>query len=204
MTRPLSATEREILRRLGRGDTTARIADQLGIAESTVSWYVRRVVRDLGPRRTDDLAAELATRHGRRRVSVAALLLAGVSVLAVAAIAFARTQPFDGRPSSSASAPTAGTGTSAPPTPVATSVPNATLPSTNETSAPASPPVPGTPPMLSPLPTVPLPTPPAPAPLATALPLPTASLPNLLPPPPTLPLPTLPLPTAPLATPRIP
>jgi DNA-binding NarL/FixJ family response regulator len=59
----LTAREREILRLLAGGDGNRRIADQLGITESTVKMHCKSLLRKLGvPNRTQ--AAVLAHRWG--------------------------------------------------------------------------------------------------------------------------------------------
>ena len=187
MPTDLSNEERAVLRELGRGRTTDQIARRLGIAESTVIWYVSRAVSRYGPRRTEQLAFMLA-RGARRRalaliVAVGLMLLLGIAIVS-ATHAFGigldfRTPVPTARPSASPSlVPTAsaGSGGAAP----------TARPTTGPPADATAPPLLTSTPMPI-VPVVPLPT----IPLATALPSP-------------LPLPSLPLPSLPVPTPGVP
>jgi DNA-binding CsgD family transcriptional regulator len=72
----LSPRQREILRRIGKGESNKEIAADLGISVKTVETHRARMMESLGCRRANDLLL-LAARHqhelGERRSGVSAL-----------------------------------------------------------------------------------------------------------------------------------
>lgn len=170
MSDQLSPRERDILRLLGAGRTTHEIADELGIAESSVIWYARRVVQDVGMRRTDELARRLAHERERRSrlrrgvvIAAAVVLLLALGAIAVVAMTRHDDAAVPSAPTSGQTEPPGGT-TLAPTTapsaatsaPLPTGLPQPTLAPVVPLATPLA-----TPPGISlpPLPTLPLPTP---------------------------------------------
>ncbi len=198
MARDLSPQEKEVLRLIGAGRTTEDIARRLGIAESTVVWYVSRAVTRYGPRQTERIAVSLARAPRRRAL---ALVLATLVALVLSGAVLASTGALGRVPMLEPLAPR---GSPSPwratPTPGSDRLPDA--PATRDGPVPPS--ASGVP-SASPAPSAPAPPLPTTAPLTAPAVRPTAPLPIATPQRlPTIALPTVPLPSAPLATPRIP
>lgn len=202
MARDLSPQEKEVLRLIGKGRSTEDIARHLGIAESTVVWYVSRAVTRYGPRQTEQLAVSLARAPRRRALALTtatlvALILAGAVLASTGALGrvplLEPLAPFGSAPPSPSRATA---------TPGSNALPDA--PATREGSAP---PAADGIPSASPSPSAPGLAPPTTAPLigpAAQPVMPPVSVPTGTPPLPSIALPTVPLPSAPLATPPIP
>lgn len=62
----LTQREREILQRVGQGDSNQAIADQLGLSPRTIEGHLRSIFRKLGVSNRTAAAAWLAKRSGRR------------------------------------------------------------------------------------------------------------------------------------------
>lgn len=202
MARDLSPQEKEVLRLIGKGRTTDQIARRLGIAESTVVWYVSRAVTRYGPRQTEQIAVSLARAPRRRALALVtatlvALVLAGAVLASTVLGGVPMLQPLaplgSQSPSPSGATPTPRSQV-LPDAPATRDEPASTPNALPSTSPPPSSPAPAlgtTAPLIAPA--APLPVPPSTSlPLATPQPLPTIALP------------TVPLPSAPLATPGIP
>lgn len=183
----LSPREKDVLRLIGEGKTSAEVARQLGVAESTVLLLVGQSVSRLGAARAEEIAAHLA--HDRRSSLLGSILvaLAGLAVslfalgIVVASVGLVRGPSPSGPPSVSSAAATPAAGATAPPTPTrapTTREPRPTVPrlptlppfSTDRALLVTPAPLPTTLPTIEPLP-IPLP------PLPTVPPLPTPRLP---------------------------